>query len=568
MLTKLGFGRVERCVGDRATRSRILGRLDALVSAAAPDDDCLVYYFGHGGRVRFPELPPPLDTHTFGYVTVHRAVRGGPFEAVLDRELSTRLTALDARCGNVTAILDCCFSGELVRDGEPHPSDERREPVHDWVAEATATRDDALAVDSHPRIVRITGASPKREAYATERSGRHIGRLTEGLLAVLEDAGDRWNELTWGTLGHRVREHVIGALQMEGQWINVAGPRTRRVFGRESAALPGTVPFVPGEEAGRGWLRAGWHQGVSVGDRWAILDARIGDEGPRVLATAHVDAVERNRAAVVVEGETELAPGSPAHPTAVHSPLPVAVDDETLRDAVEASAWLTTSPEGAVRVTRDEAGLRIDDEGRPPVVVPDAAQAIAVLEDRARLATLLATLGEHPRSRTPVQWSWRRIGETEPRPASGSELTAGDRIRIDLRFESRAPLHWFVSVLYADPAGRLHLLNARMPEGIELGPGSRDSIGVRLDRDSQGLPLPWPRGVQADAAPASLIVLASRRPMPLEHLATARPADDDEAFALQGMRAETLRSRAPEHTKACTHDRIDFTLHRGDPPDA
>ena len=474
LLTKIGFSSIARCVAEQASRDGILTALDRLVDDAGPDDAVLVHYFGHGGRVKFPDL----GDHLFGYVTCHKATRGGPWEAVLDQELSTRMTALASKAGNVTAILDCCFSGEMVRDGEPPPPDQRFEDVTDWVRTAVAP-DASLAVESHPGIVRLTGASPKRYAYAVERGGRHIGRLTEAFIAVVEAAGERWSELTWDTLGMQVREHVITALSMEGQWVNLAGPAARRLFSAQTRDAAGTVALVP-TEPGKGWLRAGWQQGVRVGDRWDVLHPVDLER----RTTVEVVEVDSNRSEVT--GERPEAPALPARPV-------------------------------------------------EPVTV----------------ARLREELAQREPSRCPVTWSWTRVGDPEPLPHTGASLRRGDRIRIDFTFESKAPLNWFVSVLYIAPDGTPRLLNTRMPQGIELGPRDAEVIGVRYGQPTDGIELPG-------EGRASLLVLASRRPISLAHIVDTE--DPGDALSIQRLMADTLRGHEPERSKGCAWEWIEFTL--------
>lgn len=551
-LASRGFDPITTLTGNAATRTGILAALDRLLADTAPDDGVLLYYFGHGGRVRFTDLAPPLDGHTYGYVTCTQQGRGAPWEAVLDQELSRHLTALDERCGNMTAIFDCCFSGEMVRDTATPADYERVEKATDW-ARTVTEQPGQLAIDSHPRIVRITGASSKREAFAATRGGRSIGRLTEALLATLDDAGEQWAQWTWDTVGLRVREHVIAALGMEGQWVNVAGPRHRRLFSRDTHPRPGTVAFVPSDDDDtRGWLRAGWQQGVREGDRWALLGPT--DDAP--IATATIDAVDSNLAAVAVDRlGGPLPAGSPAIVLRLARPIPIEVPNGVDLDA---SPWLTIATPPTERVTLDEHGLTL--HGQPPVHTANDAAGRAViralLEDRARLHTLDAILAEHEPDPCPIAWTWRRIDGDEL-PRAGATLSTDNRVAIDLHHAGRGPIRWFCSVVYVDPSGGLHLLSARMPEGIELRAGERETIGVRPGRATQGLTLPCPDDLMGSG---ELRFFASRRPMSLAHVVSAQASDDDAAFALQGLLGDTRRGSEPELSRACAWDRITFTV--------
>ena len=156
------------------------------------------------------------------------------------------------------------------------------------------------------------------------------------------------------------------------------------------------------------------------------------------------------------------------------------------------------------------------------------------------------------------------MGSSEPLPDSGAELRAEDPTRIELSFEGPDPIRWFVSVLLIDPIGHPVLLHPRMPEGIELGPGDHEVIGGRIGRREQGLLLPWPaEATEATRGPASLLFLASRRPIELGHIVHAQEIDEDNAFALQRLGREVVRGHTPERARACTWSRFDFTLWRG-----
>ena len=60
LLDELGGWSISVCTGQGATRSRVLEGLDAMVSACRAEDACLLYFFGHGGVVRFSGLAGDL----------------------------------------------------------------------------------------------------------------------------------------------------------------------------------------------------------------------------------------------------------------------------------------------------------------------------------------------------------------------------------------------------------------------------------------------------------------------------------------------------------------------------
>ncbi|MCA9711442.1 MAG: hypothetical protein KDK70_36730, partial [Myxococcales bacterium] len=488
-------------------------------------------------------------------------------------ELSRRLVELDARCGNVTAVFDCCHSGELGRDDDVVLAARHEDRAPDWVRAALDPAGPAVALDSHPAIVRLCGASPQRTAYAVERRGRHIGRLTEALLETLDAAGEGWAALTWEGIGHHVRERVIAGVGNEGQWVALVGPRQRRLFSTQVAPRPGSVSSLPHQDSARALLRAGWHQGVAAGDRWAIADMEVQADGAlRIRAEGVVESIERNRAVLALDRSAELRAGLPAHLIRAADPLPVRVPPGPLARAVEASAWLAvakTETEAAATVASHDDGVvvsrRAGDLLASTFDAHDAAGLVECLEDWARGRRLLDCLGAHEASEHPLRWTWARVDERGTTPLTGQRprLRAEDRIRVDLHSDALFD-PWFVAIVLCDPAGRLRLLSTRMPEGIELPPQGHEVVGHRLGVARQGLPLRWPASLRdASEGPACLLLLASRRPMSLGHLVRPQALDHDDALALQGLAKGVLRShRAPELADACAFGRLDFTLAR------
>src|SRR5262249_43098722 len=106
---------LEQCYGThQATREGILGTIDGWIARAEEHDSCVLYYFGHGGRVHFFAAPVELSIHAVPYLSCEP--NGPGFTGILDYDLSTRMAALDRRCGNVTTIIDACYSASMVRE--------------------------------------------------------------------------------------------------------------------------------------------------------------------------------------------------------------------------------------------------------------------------------------------------------------------------------------------------------------------------------------------------------------------------------------------------------------------
>ncbi len=469
----LDFDSISTCTDDQATRTALLSALDAWICAAQPTDVCLLYYFGHGGQVRFTD--GPAAGHRFGLITTTPELHDAEgYGCILDIELSAALARLDRRCHNVTALFDCCHSGELARGGKSRAIVGER-PTPEWALAALnnpGNRD--LAIESHPRIARLTGASPMRQAFtfAEERGGETIepiGHLTRAFIDTVRASGPRWPELSWEVLKHVVRERVIAELGMESQWVNFAGPRNRRLFSREQAEPRRLIGFVPDAESPtHGWLRAGACSGVRVGDRSQIH--ALGSSEP---IAAEVVEVELNRAKV------SLSAGN--------------------------------------------------------LTIAGGAELVSVQTPEDRVARLLGAAGELPNDEeVPLQWTWGRVsegGELEELDFGPAALKPDDRLWFRIDHTGTPPMPWFVSVVLVDADEHAHLLNARSPEGLELIPGEHQLLGIRHGVARQGFPLP--------GAPKHILLLACRRPIELGHLVAPHPWDFAEAFALQGMSADT-----------------------------
>ncbi|NJK31158.1 MAG: caspase family protein [Deltaproteobacteria bacterium] len=136
-LVGLGFGPQDIVqlpdadVGDESppTRRAIQNTLTRFTELCEPDDSCLFYYLGHGGRVRLDGLPAEYAEHVFSYLVCAEAESNGEFDGLLDLTLSAAIARLALRCrGNVTTIVDACHSAALIRDAYSYVPGRRRPP--------------------------------------------------------------------------------------------------------------------------------------------------------------------------------------------------------------------------------------------------------------------------------------------------------------------------------------------------------------------------------------------------------------------------------------------------------
>ena len=528
---------IERCIGHLvASRTSMLDALARWSNTAQPTDACVLYYCGHAGRVRFTGIAPELDERPISYLTCESS--GGAFSGILDRELSTVIAELDRRCPNVTTIIDACYSGTLVRDDQPTSARPWRTILDieapGWVHDVlSAPPNPVLAVESHPRVVRLSGTSPRRAAYLTGaaeqpelRTGPSIGMFTRALVDTLEDRLGDWHRLSWDTVLHTVRQRVISALRMEGQWVAFAGPRERLLFSTRTLPLPRTVGLVDGQ-----WLRAGALQGVEIGDRWAFADS---------LEWATVEHVEINRARLSrAEASLRLEPSVAAYPIRMRRRVPLYVHGN-LDLSLETSAWLEPGgPDSRHQLRVDQHELVVIDNTGEWIDVgvgntsAGRAEALELLEDRARSQRLLERGPASGGAKIPVVWV---LGSGMTTLDEGASLRAGEDLWVHLRNPEIVGQHWFVCVVLIDVAGRPWLLNASQPEGIELEPGDFETIGHRPGAARCGVVLDWPTQVRTPRAhPLPLLFVVSGRPIQLAHLIRTQPVADTLAFRQQGL---------------------------------
>ncbi|MCY1012035.1 caspase family protein [Nannocystis pusilla] len=272
--------RGEPVVLPRATLPAIRLALAALVDRCTADDPVLLYLTGHGSAFVNAEHDPRAACPGPARLSYFIATADAAEDALFDLELSLWCARLAGKTRNVTAILDCCHSGTLVRSdcrGDAI-SDRRLAAFIAWRA-AHQPEIDALDVEAHPDVVRLAAAGINGRAWAPdERSA-----LTSALLAELAAAGDApsWIALFAGI----ERRLVLAGLRQQPR---LSGPVRRRVFSLAEALPPGAVPVR--RDGDRIILEAGQQHGVRRGDLFLV---DIPFKNQRVC---HVDALAPDHA--------------------------------------------------------------------------------------------------------------------------------------------------------------------------------------------------------------------------------------------------------------------------------
>lgn len=594
LLEDIGGWTITRVGGHEGTRARVLAELAALEGRVARGDECLIYFVGHGGEARFPELPGPLGRRLIHYLATAREPGAAwRLEGVLDVELSCFVAGLDRRGVRVSVILDCCHAALIARES----ADERpllpRAPA--WLrarAWAWTAEDQLLAADSHASAVRLAASSSRRSAYAVKQAdGRHMCRMTRALASIVREAMPELDRLPWAALARRVREQVIWDLGCEDQWVSFAGPGGRILFDSVEVELPGAVAFVPDEREPGGWLRAGQLQGVAVDDEWDILGSTLDEAlSPVALARMRVSAVELNRARVEPVGDVaddvaaetgSLRPGLGARlARAARASRSIVGLDRAARGrlgpALACSPWIAAGDEEQAELARvrgEGARLSLTPAAVPGltiVVSDDAAgrrEALAWLEDWRRadhlrtIAGQLRSQGDDARFSLRLRGGDERPGRAGPRDGPAPATHVGARVWFEVA--NNDTRSWFVTLVELGVDGRARLLNHSEAEGVELLGGDVRAIGRREHRRVEGFELRWPSRCPADAPRrVEVVMLASRRPLPLEHLlrAASTSAPSVAAFVARGHLAAPRPQTGPERTREWGGARIEYEL--------
>lgn len=530
ILGRRGFA-CERLYGEHATCANIRAHLNELARTVSSGDAVVIYYSGHGGRVynihraRDPLDPAKVPTHYQFLVPEDFDPDADTFTGLLDIELSLAVARIAT--ANLTVVLDCCYSGGMVRAGqgalrkglESKDIDPRLRRLNERIrGHLTEIEDEiargavALAADAASHVVRVEAARSQEPALEKTLAGKRRGVLT----AAWADAVRRHEAepVTWAALKPEI-VHRVAALTAGAQTAHVDGPTARLLFSLEAAPAPGGLGVVRGAD-GALRLAGGTLYGIGVGARFTVVPPAVRAPAP-VQALAEVEVVEvspdRARLAILSANHAHaearaLRPG----PSPALDGLP---DTRALRAfPVRApGAW-----SGAATMTEEEdrlrraALLRAQTSGRDAHALPAEVElCVRVLEDGpnddgsdgARVARCVHERGATEYPSAPLT---AHVGAT-----LRWELTH----RMPRRRTRRTDIH--VTIFDIDVDGRVTRRSKSESSGIALGAGSSFQVDSRAHVGARPLALTWPLGMPRDRPGLrSLIVVAADQPHTLD----------------------------------------------------
>ena len=533
VLRAYGFT-VEMLSGKDATRAGILQAYERLIRMARPDQGAVVYYSGHGGRAAAPAAtdggPDLMDLQFIVPVDFHDATPGD-FRGITNVELSVLLARLTAVTRNVTAIFDCCHSGQVSRDelrlktlvDHLTPYEVLQDHVERLRREGLRT--DLLQSGGNQHAVRIVACAPEQSAFEYPgTAGTGIGMMTEALaLALTETLGER---VTWASVLDGVRRRV-NVLQ-SSQRPDAEGPVRRLLFDTAEGEPLDTLR-VTDLGAGRLQLSCAALLGVRRGDTFAVVSASGGKIGE--MTVDRVGPMAAEGPVTTAAGIIEIPVGAQARRTSSAAPaLPVRLPEVGVRSgdlerALALSPMLHAAESGepaSVEVLIDTDGALTVADGIGPLHAPRPAgpdSAARVVRDLVALARAQALRGLTVEGvwalNAPVDLEWGVVRDHARHrlPEAGAVVAVGTRIYISVRNNDPAEAV-YVTLVDIGVSGRITVLTNFAAPGVRLRAGGEyvfgfdDHAGVL-----NGATLEWPDDLKpAHARPETVLLFVTSEP--------------------------------------------------------
>lgn len=197
VLQECGFaaGDIRVILDDRATSGAVLERLEWLLDGTGPGDQRVFYYSGHGAQI--PAYGATLETDRYEECLVTHDFAWSADTAVTDDRLYELYSQLPYEAWFV-AMLDCCHSGGMTRDGGLRvrgldPPDDIRHRALTWNARVGMWEARKLA-DLNPDL---GDRAARRDFLGRSGAARKLGRAMP-----LRGLGRREYDRVRKALGH------------------------------------------------------------------------------------------------------------------------------------------------------------------------------------------------------------------------------------------------------------------------------------------------------------------------------------------------------------------------------
>lgn len=511
---------------DEVTRDRVRSELLAARRRLGPGDAFVLYFVGHGDRLRAdggPARPgaPQVGADVMLLIT-HDLFEETGAPGIAGAELVEWLEPIAEATDNVTVILDCCRAAGMTAGSLAGDADARAR-IADVLARGVAPMRQKYGAgaprsatwpSSIVRLVATTENETAVEHLTDDRSGR-IGLFTDALVRALEQHPDK----PWDDLLPTVQLQV-GA-ECRTQCPGVEGPRYRLPFSRRER--PPLDQFPCSLDRG-GWrLHAGALHGIAPGDRFELAGA-----------AAEVVEVAPDVAVLRFDGEPAAAPSLRARRIAcarrdrvgwggAEEPPPELVFGLVHAPEIELvhgtdDVALTIAPEADALVVRDAAGEVIHVEAA--AAADEATRLLHALRRAARWQRQHAAL-ERLASPAPLNLAWGLDGQEEGLPTAGATLPEGARLWLQVWSDGQRP-ELYVSLFHRRADRSLVHLNHDLDHGAYVTRRRGVDMTETLAGEPRPISITWCPCVPRDRPrDEELILLVSTRPRSLHHIATA-----------------------------------------------
>lgn len=279
------------------TYDNITSALKRISHQARAGDAVYIHYSGHGANRQSPRLASQdsdVDTEDFALV-LYDLAHG--MKKLLGSELATLLKAMVDKNLAVTLVLDCCFSGNVTRDGTNRTSTIRSIDFDSTIEDASSSlphrsrgplRDGRivpqwLVSPEGYTILCACGPHEIAEEFVFD-NGKFHGALSYFLLRALKSLRGSGTGINSQALHQHICARFHASLPQQNP--RRYGNGDLQCFGNclKESVDPFTAVFFP-QEGDRLCLRAGYAHGVQQGDEYDIC--------PLSVAGNQADKVER-----------------------------------------------------------------------------------------------------------------------------------------------------------------------------------------------------------------------------------------------------------------------------------
>lgn len=501
-------------------RTRVREQLEALRGRLADGDAFVLYFVGHGDRIRAPHGDVTL-------LVTYDLLQQRSLPGISGAELLSWLAPVASATGNVTLILDCCRAAGMAAGAAA--DDAVRAQIDAVLRQAADSLRVKYAVstprsDATASIVRVVAAPDNEVAVERLRDGAdgRIGVFTDALVGVLE----QHDTLPWADLLPLLQSRVLA--ECPTQTPGVEGPRWRLPFSRRERP---PLDEHPCSADLRGWrLHSGTLHGVEVGDVFTLagvegrarevgldfarLEVRPGQRLPPLTRARRIACMRRDN----VAWSARLDAGAPAPALysareqllkALASAPELALSDEDPAATIE--------PEGTSVLLRDAAGepVHMAAAWTEPELVR-MVQALRLVARWRRQTAIIDALT----SNSPLRLEWGRERHAEALPLQGAELHAGERVWVRASSDGSRP-ELFVSLFHVRADRSIVHVTEDLAHGVVVMRRRAEALTQTRGDRARPLELAWRESVPRDAARTeTLVAFASTCPRSLHRLAT------------------------------------------------